>query len=66
MPLIGGWVADKWSFSKCVVTGPAVMFAGYMVMAIPTDIRSTTSLVILCAALVLIACGTGLFKGNLR
>lgn len=66
MPLIGGWVADKWSFSKCVVTGLAVMFAGYMVMAIPTDIRSTTSLVILCAALVLIACGTGLFKGNLQ
>lgn len=66
MPLIGGWVADKWSFSKCVVTGLAVMFAGYMVMAIPTDIRSTSSLVILCAALVLIACGTGLFKGNLQ
>ncbi|MDE7148379.1 MAG: peptide MFS transporter [Duncaniella sp.] len=66
MPLIGGWVADKWSFSKCVVTGLAVMFVGYMVMAIPTDIRSTSSLVILCAALVLIACGTGLFKGNLQ
>lgn len=66
MPLVGGWVADKWSFSKCVVTGIAVMFVGYAVMAIPTDIRSTTSLVILCAALVLIATGTGLFKGNLQ
>lgn len=66
MPLIGGWVADKWSFSKCVVTGLAVMFAGYLVMAVPTDIRSTSSLVILCAALLLIACGTGLFKGNLQ
>lgn len=66
MPLIGGWLADKWSFSKCVVTGLCVMFAGYAVMAIPTDIRSTTSLVILCGALVLIACGTGLFKGNLQ
>ncbi|MDE6175759.1 MAG: MFS transporter, partial [Duncaniella sp.] len=66
MPLIGGWVADKWSFSKCVVTGLAVMFIGYLVMAIPTDIRSTSSLAILCAALVLIACGTGLFKGNLQ
>ena len=42
------------------------MFAGYAVMAIPTDIRSTTSLIILCGALVLIACGTGLFKGNLQ
>ncbi len=66
MPLVGGWVADKWSFSKCVVTGLAVMFVGYLVMAVPTDIRSTSSLIILCAALVLISCGTGLFKGNLQ
>ncbi|MBD5308778.1 MAG: peptide MFS transporter [Paramuribaculum sp.] len=66
MPLIGGWVADKWNFNKCVVTGLAVMFVGYLVMSIPTDIRSTSSLVILCAALALIAIGTGLFKGNLQ
>lgn len=66
MPLMGGWVADRWSFSKCVVTGIAVMFVGYMIMAIPTEIRSTSSLVILCASLLLIAIGTGLFKGNLQ
>lgn len=66
MPLLGGLVADKWSFSKCVVTGIAVMFIGYAVMAIPTDIRSTSSFVILCCALALIAIGTGLFKGNLQ
>ena len=66
MPLVGGWVADKWSFSKCVVTGLFIMLAGYAVMAIPTDIRSTSSLVILCGALFLIAAGTGLFKGNLQ
>ncbi|MDE6265135.1 MAG: MFS transporter [Paramuribaculum sp.] len=66
MPLIGGWVADKWSFSKCVVTGIAVMFAGYAIMSIPTEIRSDSSLVILCGALLLIAAGTGLFKGNLQ
>lgn len=66
MPLLGGLVADKWSFSKCVVTGLAVMFAGYAVMAIPTGIRSTSSLVILCGALLLISIGTGLFKGNLQ
>lgn len=65
-PLIGGWVADRWSFSKCVVTGIFIMFAGYFVMAIPTEIRSTSSLVILCLALAMIACGTGLFKGNLQ
>lgn len=66
MPLLGGWVADRWSFSKCVVSGLAVMFLGYLVMAIPTDIRATSSLVILIVALLLIACGTGLFKGNLQ
>lgn len=66
MPLIGGWVADRWSFPKCVVTGLCVMFLGYAVMAIPTEIRSTTSLIILCCALLLISIGTGLFKGNLQ
>ena len=66
MPLIGGWVADKWSFSKCVVTGICIMFVGYLIMAIPTEIRSTSSLIVLCAALALIAVGTGLFKGNLQ
>ncbi len=66
MPLIGGFVADKWSFSKCVVTGIFVMFFGYLVMAIPTPIRETSSLLILFGALTLIAIGTGLFKGNLQ
>lgn len=66
MPLVGGWLADKWSFSKCVITGICIMFVGYLIMAIPTEIRSTSSLVVLCAALALIAVGTGLFKGNLQ
>lgn len=66
MPLLGGFVADKWSFSKCVVTGIFVMFIGYLVMAIPTPIRETSSLLILFGALALIAVGTGLFKGNLQ
>ena len=66
MPLVGGWIADKWSFSKCVVTGIIVMFIGYLVMAMPTEIRSTGSLMILIGALALISIGTGLFKGNLQ
>lgn len=66
MPLVGGWLADKWSFSKCVVSGLAVMFLGYIVMALPTPVRDTSSLVILCVALLLISIGTGLFKGNLQ
>ncbi len=67
MPLVGGWLADKWSFSKCVVSGIAVMFLGYLVMAASSNISSTSvSLIVLIVALFLIACGTGLFKGNLQ
>ena len=66
MPLLGGWLADKWSFSKCVVTGIAVMFVGYTLMSAPTPVRSNASLMILFAALLLISAGTGLFQGNLQ
>ncbi len=66
MPMIGGILADKWSFSKCVVTGMAVMFVGYALMSAPTPVRENSSLMILFAALLLISVGTGLFKGNLQ
>ena len=66
MPLVGGWVADKWSFSKCVISGIAIMFVGYALMSAPTPVRSNTSVMILFAALLLISVGTGLFKGNLQ
>lgn len=66
MPLVGGWLADRWSFSKCVVTGIAVMFVGYALLSAPTAVRSNTSVMILFAALLLISVGTGLFKGNLQ
>ncbi|MDE6270389.1 MAG: MFS transporter, partial [Muribaculaceae bacterium] len=66
MPVLGGWLADRWSFNKCVLTGIAVMFVGYALMSAPTPVRSHTSFMILLAALLLIATGTGLFKGNLQ
>ncbi len=66
MPLVGGWLADKWSFSKCVVSGIAIMFIGYALMSAPTPVRENSSLMILFAALLLISVGTGLFKGNLQ
>ncbi len=66
MPLVGGWLADKWSFSKCVVSGIAVMFVGYALMSAPTPVRNDTSMMIMFAALLLISVGTGLFKGNLQ
>lgn len=66
MPLVGGWLADRWSFGKCVVSGIAVMFIGYALMSAPTPVRSNVSLMVLFAALLLISVGTGLFKGNLQ
>ncbi len=66
MPLVGGWLADKWSFSKCVVSGICIMFIGYALMSAPTPVRENSSLMILFAALLLISVGTGLFKGNLQ
>ncbi len=66
MPVFGGWIADRWSFNKCVLAGIAVMFVGYALMSAPTPVRSNGSFMILLAALLLIATGTGLFKGNLQ
>ena len=65
MPVVGGILADKIGFGKCVVTGVSVMFIGYLCLAIPTP-ASTFGLVLMILALVLIASGTGLFKGNLQ
>ena len=36
MPVVGGILADKIGFGKCVVTGVSVMFIGYLCLAIPT------------------------------
>lgn len=66
MPMIGGWIADKWNFQKTVTLGIIVMFLGYLVMAIPTPRGATTSMIIMFLALLLISAGTGLFKGNLQ
>ena len=66
MPMIGGWIADRWNFQKTVTTGIFVMFLGYGVMSIPTDRGTTMAAVVLFSGLLLIACGTGLFKGNLQ
>ena len=65
LPMVGGWIADKWNFQKTVTLGIVVMFIGYLVMAIPTERGAVSSLVIMLIALLLISCGTGLFKGNL-
>ena len=68
MPVIGGWLADKIGFGKCVITGICIMFLGYVSLAIPTDAFSNRglALALMIGALLLIAVGTGLFKGNLQ
>ena len=65
MPVFGGMLADKIGFGKCVVTGVCIMFAGYVCLAIPTA-ANAIGLGLMVLALLLIAVGTGLFKGNLQ
>ena len=65
-PILGGIVADRWSFSKCVTVGMIIMGIGYQVVAFPTDLRSNFALVTLIAGLALVCIGTGLFKSNLQ
>ncbi len=65
MPLVGGILADKCGYGKMVTTGIVVMFVGYLLLAIPT-VANLTGKMMMFGSLFLIACGTGLFKGNLQ
>ena len=65
MPVVGGWLADRIGYGKCVVTGIAVMFVGYLALSIPTAANALGA-ALMIGALVLISVGTGLFKGNLQ
>ena len=68
MPVIGGYLADKIGYGKCVVTGVSVMFLGYVCLSVPVSAFEARglALAIMVGALLLIAVGTGLFKGNLQ
>ncbi len=65
LPLVGGFLADKFGFGKMVKLGMLVMFVGYLFLAIPTD-SGNLGYWSMIGALALIAIGTGLFKGNLQ
>ena len=65
LPVIGGWIADRVGYGKCVVAGICVMFLGYVMLTIPTP-ANAFGLTLMIGALLLIALGTGLFKGNLQ
>lgn len=64
IPLFGGMLADRFGYGKMVTLGIAIMFLGYLLLAIPTSVE--TGKILMFAALALISCGTGLFKGNLQ
>jgi POT family proton-dependent oligopeptide transporter len=64
-PLLGGFLADKvLGYGRTISIGLVTMFIGYILLAIPSTIGAAFGLVIV--ALVVIALGTGLFKGNLQ
>ena len=65
LPLVGGAMADKFGFGKMVTSGIAIMFLGYILLALPLG-KETIALVAMFAALLLVSFGTGLFKGNLQ
>ena len=70
LPLVGGIIADKIGYGKCVTIGIIIMFLGYILLAVPmggVDSGSTPiAMTGMIAALLLISFGTGLFKGNLQ
>ena len=66
LPLFGGLLADKvLGYGKTITLGIVIMFCGYFLLAIPSG-TSTAAIVTMCASLLLIAMGTGCFKGNLQ
>ena len=65
LPVLGGMVADRIGYGKCVVAGICVMFLGYVLLTIPTA-PNALGIALMIGALLLVALGTGLFKGNLQ
>lgn len=65
LPIIGGIAADKFGFGKMVTTGIFIMFIGYLVLSLPLG-KDTVAIAAMGLSLILIALGTGLFKGNLQ
>ena len=79
LSLVGGIIADKTqNYNKTIQWGLIIMAIGYVVMAIPLFSKTAdgaildsgtgwaTILAVTCMALVFIAFGNGLFKGNLQ
>lgn len=62
LAVLGGFIADRTKkYKSTIFAGIVTMFAGYVLMATPG-----LSLTITLSALMIIAFGNGLFKGNLQ
>ncbi len=70
LALLGGYIADKTqNYKRTIMTGLMVMAAGYIILSIPILSTSENIMWLLpmtCFALLTIAFGNGLFKGNLQ
>ncbi|MBR1793605.1 MAG: peptide MFS transporter [Bacteroidales bacterium] len=70
MALPGGIVADKLqNYKGTIMAGLITMAIGYIVLSVPMTVDAaskTLVLVVTCIALLVIAAGNGLFKGNLQ
>lgn len=65
LPVLGGIMADKFGYGKMVTSGIVIMFLGYVCLAIPTG-NNAVGIAAMIGSLVMIALGTGFFKGNLQ
>lgn len=70
LSLIGGLIADRTqNYKGTIMAGLVIMALGYVLISIPvmaTPENTTWLLVFTCCALLMIAFGNGLFKGNLQ
>lgn len=70
LALVGGIIADKTrNYKGTILTGIILMGVGYLMLAIPSSTPVTNQmlfLIVTCVALLVIAFGNGLFKGNLQ
>lgn len=70
LSLAGGFIADRTqNYKGTIQKGLLTMALGYILLAIPitaTDTNTSWLLPLTCFALLLIAFGNGLFKGNLQ
>ena len=71
LSLVGGLIADKTrNYKGTILIGLLVMAVGYLLLSIPTQTypmpNKTLGIAFSCGALLVIAFGNGLFKGNLQ